>query len=125
MTDEEFENIVAEGIDALPAWVHKKMDNLIIVAEDEPSAEQLEEMKASGEVLFGLYEGTPLVHRDHGHFGLPDKITIFKRPILETYAKPEDIRACVHNTVWHEVAHHFGLDDDELEREEVKRGKTM
>jgi predicted Zn-dependent protease with MMP-like domain len=56
---------------------------------------------------------------------LPDKITIFKLPILATYGRPEDIAKCVENTLWHEVAHHFGMEEEEVEREEVKRGKTI
>ena len=56
---------------------------------------------------------------------LPDKITIFKNPILEAYSNADDIAACVANTVWHEVAHHFGMEEDEVEAEEVKRGKVL
>ena len=127
MTDAEFEKLVEEGIDALPERIHKLMHNVAIVIGDDPTPEQREaEGLAEGEALFGYYEGIPLTERgsDYG-FVLPDKITIFKNPILATYDKPEDIRACVANTVWHEVAHHFGYDDPWIYNEEERRGKQL
>ena len=77
------------------------------------------------EVLFGLYEGIPQTERGlSDDIVLPDKITIFKEAILAVYSDPADIAVCVANTVWHEVAHHFGMDEDEVRAEEIKRGKT-
>ena len=76
--------------------------------------------------MFGLYEGVPLIERGLAdELLLPDKITIFKLPILAAYTDPEDIATCVSNTVWHEVAHHFGMDEEQVQEEEIKRGKIL
>jgi predicted Zn-dependent protease with MMP-like domain len=56
---------------------------------------------------------------------MPDKISIFKEPILAAYSRKKDVAACIENTVWHEVAHHFGMSEEEVEAEEIRRGKTM
>jgi predicted Zn-dependent protease with MMP-like domain len=127
MTDEAFMELVERGIAALSPKVRARMKNVAIVIADEPNARQRRENNLEeGETLFGLYEGVPQTER--GLIDeplLPDKITIFKLPILETYADPADIAACVANTVWHEVAHHFGMEEEEVEREEERRGKTL
>jgi predicted Zn-dependent protease with MMP-like domain len=124
MTDECFKQYVEEGIVSLPEWVHGELKNVAFLIEDEPNAQQREENELQeGEVLFGLYEGVPLSERGNDSPLLPDIITVFKKPILETYTHGEDIRACVHNTIWHEVAHYFGHDEGWVEREEVSRGK--
>lgn len=125
MTDEEFLKLVDEGVDALPAHIRAHMQNVAVVIADDPTSAQREaEGLHDGETLFGLYEGIPLTERGANYgFVLPDKITVFKNPILETYTRPEDIKSCVANTVWHEVAHHFGFDDPWIYNEEEKRGK--
>ncbi len=127
MTDEAFLKLVDAGIDALRDDVRERMGNVAIVIADEPSIEQKEENRIKDtDVLFGLYEGVPQTERGVEDFPmLPDKITIFKNAILHAYSDPEDIRQCVENTVWHEVAHHFGMDEDEVAREEFRRGKTL
>lgn len=127
MTDEQFSELVSAGIDELPEKILKRLKNVAIVIADEPTKEQREDNDLSAnETLFGLYEGIPQIDRGmEYHFVLPDKITIFKNPILDRYSDPADIRQCVSNTVWHEVAHHFGMDENEVAREEEKRGKTM
>lgn len=123
MTDERFEQLVAEGIDAIPERFLKKLENVAIVIADEPTSEQLNANDVpAGGTLLGLYEGIPLVERGEGYGGLvlPDKITIFKLPVLEEANADEDeIRRVVKETVWHEIAHYFGYDDEEIEvREE-------
>lgn len=126
MTDEQFEALVAQGIDDLREDVRKRMQNIAIVIEDEPTRDQLwENSVEDGGTLFGLYEGVPQTERGGESPLLPDKVTIFKKPILAAYTDLEDIRACVSNTVWHEVAHHFGLDEEAVALEEGKRGKTL
>lgn len=126
MTDEEFEKLVAEGIDRLPLHILAKLKNVAIVIEDEPTEEERKEHALESEdTLFGLYEGVPQTERGVEFVMMPDKISIFKKPILETYQRPEDIKECVANTVWHEVAHYFGMDEDEVGREEQKRGKYL
>jgi predicted Zn-dependent protease with MMP-like domain len=127
MTDDEFLKLVDQGVDALRPDVKEKMGNVAIVIADEPSAEQRKDNQLEAdEVLFGLYEGVPQTERGVEDFlMLPDKITIFKNAILEAYDDPQDIATCVANTVWHEVAHHFGMDEEQVEREEIKRGKLL
>ena len=127
MTDDEFLKLVDAGIDALREDVKERMKNVAIVIADEPSPEQRKENNLSpGETLFGLYEGIPQTERGVEDLVImPDKITIFKNPILETYTDPKDIAACVENTIWHEVAHHFGMDENEVEIEEIRRGKIL
>ncbi len=127
MSDEEFLKLVDAGVDALRDDVKERMGHLAIVIADEPTAEQRRENDLEEDaILFGLYEGIPQTERGLAEeILLPDKITIFKRAILETYTDPKDIAECVANTVWHEVEHHFGMDEDEVHAEEVKRGKTL
>lgn len=122
MNDEEFEQYVREGIDAIPERFLAKLKNIAIVVADKPTQTQLEENDISpGSTLLGLYEGIPLTVRGDSYGGMviPDKITIFKNPILEEAgSNREAIRELVRSTVWHEVAHYFGYDDEAImERE--------
>ena len=124
MKDEEFMSLVDAGIASLPSRVRSLMDNVAVVVEDDLSSAKRKEMGFDmDETVFGLYEGIPKTERGADYQALPDKITIFKKPILDTYSDPEDIKQCVENTVWHEVAHHFGYGDPWIEREEGRRGK--
>lgn len=131
MTGQQFEKLVEEGIGAIPEKFVRMLKNVAVVIAEEPTPEQRE---TSGleedETLFGLYEGIPQVKRDSGYFGvLPDKITIFRKPILEAVPRQardkrqyEDaIREIVKDTVWHEIAHHFGMEEDEVSRAEERR----
>jgi predicted Zn-dependent protease with MMP-like domain len=124
MDDKEFLNLVDAGISALPQKIKSLMQNVAVVIADDILADQRKEMDLEeSEIVFGLYEGVPQTERGVDYQALPDKITIFKNPILETYTDPQDIKECVENTVWHEVAHHFGYGDPWIEKEEETRGK--
>lgn len=126
MDNDRFEKLVADGIDALPEHVLKRMQNVAVLIEDEMSLEDRREGGYGDEdVVFGLYVGVPLAERGVDYAELPDRILIYKKPILEAYTDEEDIKACVENTVWHEVAHHFGFGEEWVEREEERRGKTL
>jgi predicted Zn-dependent protease with MMP-like domain len=124
MTDERFEQLVDEGIEAIPERFLKKLENVAIVIADTPSREQLVENHVpEGDTLLGLYEGVPLIERGdvYGGLILPDKITIFKEPLLEEAAGDDNaLRTLVRETVWHEIAHYFGYDDDAIEAREAK-----
>lgn len=115
-----FEKIVSEAIDAIPPRYQKRLENVAFIVEDEPSSEQRHKLNLRfNESLFGLYEGAPLPTRFGQTKLLPDKITIFKHPLLAASSDIEDLKKRIHNTVWHEVAHYFGLDHgriDELEQ---------
>jgi len=113
MDKAEFEKLVEEGVDLVPEEFLKKLENVAIVIEDEPSEFQKKSAKiGSGTLLLGLYEGVPQIKRGP-HYGmtLPDKITIFQKPIEASAASPEAIRELVKNTIWHEIAHHFGSNE--------------
>jgi predicted Zn-dependent protease with MMP-like domain len=122
MDREKFEELVKQGIDAIPERFLKKLDNVGIVVEDEPSEEQIKKLKLGKySKLFGLYEGMPQTKRGHYSGILPDKITIFKRPIEEVALNDEQIKTIVKNTVWHEIAHHFGMDEERVRRAERRK----
>ena len=126
MTDDEFELLIERGIKDIQPELRALMNNVAIVIADVPTEEQSATHKEEGgeNALLGLYEGTPLPDRGVEGVLFPDKITIFKNTILAKYKTEEDIAECVSNTVWHEVAHHFGYDEEWIEAEETRRGKT-
>lgn len=104
---ERFDELVAEALDEIPPELAAVMDNVVVLVEDEPPSDDPD--------LLGHYEGVPLTARDWAYGGhLPDRITIFRGPILRMCATEEDVVREVHVTVVHEVAHHFGIDDDRL-----------
>lgn len=112
-----FERLVVEALDGLPEDVARHLDNVDVTVEDLPSAEQLRDLEMDDPYeLLGLYEGTPLTERtaDYG-IVLPDRITIFRLPLLAACASDEELRAEVRHTVVHELAHHFGIDDGRLD----------
>ncbi len=115
-----FEKIVSEGIKAIPARFLRKLDNVAVVIEDEPTAEQIRKLKIrAGWTLFGLYEGVPQAHRGAGYTAvLPDKITIFQKPIEAASRDENDVREIAKNTVWHEIAHHFGMSEKRVRQAE-------
>ena len=124
MNDDTFAQLVDEGIEAIPDRFRQKIKNLAIVIADAPTDEQLRTNHVQPEdTLLGLYEGIPLTARGENYgtgMVLPDKVTIFKLPILaESDGDIEAMKRIIRDTVWHEVAHYFGYDDDEIdEREE-------
>lgn len=124
VSNEGFEKIVTDGIDAIPLLYQKHLQNVAFIIEDEPTPEQAAQLKLfQGELLFGLYEGVPLPQRQGTTKTLPDKITIFKNPALLVSSSVEELREHVHHTIWHEVAHYYGLDHDRIHELEHKRRK--
>ncbi len=115
ITTREFQRLVTEGLEIIPEELRGYISNVQITVEDKPSDELLNELGIpSDETLFGLYEGTPLTERTTEYSALPDRIVIFRRPLLEEFDDPLDIRREVARTVIHEVAHHFGIDEERL-----------
>ena len=104
----EFEGLVSDALDQIPAKLAAEMDNVAIFVEDEAPADEPS--------LLGLYDGIPLTERGSGWGGgmLPDRIMIFRNPILAICDSPQEIVDEVLITVVHEIAHHFGIDDDRL-----------
>jgi predicted Zn-dependent protease with MMP-like domain len=123
MIYEQFEQLVKEGIDAIDEKFLQKLKNVEIVIEDNPTPQQSKNLRLRGALLFGLYEGVPQTKREQYGQVLPDKITIFKNPIEQTFSNPEDIKKAVKDTVWHEIAHHFGMDEKQVRDAERKRRK--
>jgi predicted Zn-dependent protease with MMP-like domain len=116
MNDIDFERIVAEALDALPQFFQDRMDNVEIVVEEWPDQEtmRLAGVKQPAELL-GFYHGVPLTERGQGYtLVLPDKVSIYRQPILMQCHTWEEVRATIHRVVRHELAHHFGIDDDRL-----------
>jgi predicted Zn-dependent protease with MMP-like domain len=113
---EAFDKLVAHALDELPAWVEAALDNVEVTVAELPSPAQRQRMGLRpGVTLLGLYEGVPQTRRTT-HYGLvlPDKITLFRRPILAVCRTPAEVEARVRSVVIHELAHHFGIDDDRL-----------
>jgi len=104
VTEERFEALVAEALDGIPEELGRLMDNVVV---------QVRDFSRAG--LLGLYQGIPLTHRqEYGGLAMPDRITIFRLPILERCRTEDDVRREVRVTVVHEVAHHFGISDARL-----------
>ena len=129
MTRDAFERLVVEAVTLIPKRFRREMKNLALVVEDEPSAELLEEMEIEPpDSLYGLYHGTPLTERTWGYGNtLPDRITLFQRPIEEDCDDEDEIRAVIGETLIHEVGHYFGLSEEEIEEIEERywRGETL
>jgi predicted Zn-dependent protease with MMP-like domain len=103
---QEFETLVAAALDELPEEFASRMDNVAVVVEDEPPA---------GQPLLGLYHGISQPDRGQGYAGvLPDVITIYRGPIERRARNAEELARDVRKTVWHEIAHHFGVSDARL-----------
>lgn len=122
INDKTFEKLVAEGIDAIPERYGQHIDNLAFVVEDEPSPQQRTKLGLRcDESLYGLYEGIPLTRRGSGYnLVLPDKVTIFKKPIEWSSETLEEAARQVKHTIWHEVAHYFGLNHGQIHALERK-----
>jgi len=127
MSDEAFEKLIARAMDDLPREYMERLDNVAITYADNPTPEQLKKQGVKeGQLLLGLYEGIPRTQRGTYSLVLPDKITIFKYPILSLSSFESDIYEHVKRTLWHEIAHHYGLDHDRIhELEERKRNPPL
>ena len=129
MTRAAFERLLVEAVALIPKRFRREIKNLALVVEDEPSLELLEEMEIEPpDSLYGLYQGTPLTERG-ATFGntLPDRITLFQKPIEEDCEDEDEVRAVIGETLIHEVGHYFGLSEEEIEEIEERywRGETL
>ena len=115
MTTEDFELLVLKAIDGLPSEVLSKLSNIDVIVQDNPSEfQKISSSLRPGDKLFGLYEGTPITERYDYNLVLPDKITLFKIALEEEFTFHEDLLREIRVTVLHEIAHHFGFEDQEL-----------
>ncbi len=119
-----FEQLVREAIAALPEQGRKAMENVAFVVEGEARRKKGNEVGIRvNEILLGLYEGIPKTKRGANYFGvLPDKITIFQKPIEESAGRDENgLKKLIYEVVWHEVGHHLGFDEKEIRALEAKK----
>jgi predicted Zn-dependent protease with MMP-like domain len=125
MEREKFEALVVKAIDNLPPEFQCKLENVDIVVEDWPTRGHLRKTKHSHPTqLLGLYQGVPQTRRGRGYeLVLPDKITIFQKPIEAQCLFGDEIEAIIEEVVRHEVAHHFGLDEKTLRKIESEKRK--
>jgi predicted Zn-dependent protease with MMP-like domain len=129
MTRDAFRQLVLEAVTLIPRRFRQQMKNLALVVEDEPSPALLAEMEIEPpDSLYGLYQGTPLPERtwDFGN-NLPDRITLYQRPIEEDCEDEDEMRAVIGETLIHEVGHYFGMSEEEIEEIEERywRGETL
>jgi predicted Zn-dependent protease with MMP-like domain len=122
MTRERFQLLVEEALRTIPRRFRDEIQNVAIVVEDEPSKELIAEMGFEpGESLYGLYQGTPLPERTWTEGNrLPDRVTIYQRPIEEDAEDTEDAIVIIGETVIHEFGHYFGLSEEEIEEIEER-----
>jgi predicted Zn-dependent protease with MMP-like domain len=116
--DDAIEAMVVDALERLPDVFRERLGSVAIVVEDEADAAQLASVGARG--LFGLYQGIPRTRLSAEASPAPSKITIFRGPLTRANPRPEALAAAVAETVYHEIAHHFGISDERLR--EIKRG---
>ena len=122
MSRSKFEQLVASALATIPRRFRGAMVNVAIVVEDEPPVELLEDMEIEPPgMLLGLYQGTPLTERrwDYGNT-LPDRILLFQGPLERNSTDEEDLVVAIGETLIHEIGHHFGLSEEEIEEVEEK-----
>ncbi len=108
ISPEEFERLVDSALDQIPDALAERVSNLVVLVEDEPPPDQPSD-------LLGLYDGVALTEQEGGNLArLPDRIFVFRLPLLDYCSTPEELVEEVRVTVVHEIAHHFGIDDDRL-----------
>jgi predicted Zn-dependent protease with MMP-like domain len=123
MSPDEFDRLVAAAYARIPGRFRKRLKNIALMVEPEPSPAQLARGRVSrGSTLLGLYEGRPLPTRSvFEPFAMPDRITIFQGPHERLAHSLDHLAKLVEHTVWHEVAHYFGLNESQVRAAERKR----
>ncbi len=124
MTKNKFEDLVSAAIDNVPEIYQEKLQNVNFRIEDEPTPEQRKKLGLRKcDALFGLFEGVPLTSRNGAVHGIvPDIITIFKNPMTQIFQDTQSLKTQVYETVWHEVAHFYGLNHNQIDK--AKKTKT-
>lgn len=121
ISDEQFEKLVSTAIDHMPEQYMAAMSNVAITYTDAPSPEQRQRLRLRGnQTLFGLYEGVPRTERQGRQPLLPDKITLFKLPLAAASGTADDLQKQVMHTLWHEIAHYFGLNHQQIQAIEAR-----
>lgn len=119
ISEEAFEELVGEAVGSIPERFAMHLNNVAFMVAEEPNMAQTRtdrKLHTGREVLLGLYEGIPLPARNDGYSGVvPDVITVFRRPHMLVCDDAQELADQVHETVWHEVAHYFGLDHGQID----------
>jgi predicted Zn-dependent protease with MMP-like domain len=123
LSPNDFQDLVSSAWDLIPDGFRSRMKNVAVTVENEPSADQLARGRVPpGGTLLGLYEGRPLTVRSvFDSFAMPDRITIFQGPHERHARSSKDLAKLVEDTVWHEVAHYFGMDESQVRSAERAR----
>lgn len=117
VSDDQFAELIDQAVERLPKTHRDAIKNVAFVYADEPTETQRRELKLQcNQTLYGLYHGVPLARRQGMTHFRPDVITIFKGPMQHDSQNLEELREKVRHTVWHEVAHYFGLDHDQIHK---------
>jgi len=117
ISQDEFQDIIDTSITSLPKDYVDRLENVAFIVEDFPSDEQRRQLELrNDQTLFGLYEGVPLSRRQGTTKLLPDKITLFKNPIESVSGSLAEVRTQIAKTIWHEVAHYYGLNHDQINK---------
>jgi predicted Zn-dependent protease with MMP-like domain len=121
VSDERFQELINEAMATLPEEHIRHLQNVAILYEHEPTPEQRRQLQLRhDQTLFGLYEGVPLTERQGATWVLPDKITIFINPMLENVNSLDELKEQIRHTLWHEIAHYYGLGHDRIHELEGK-----
>lgn len=119
LTDERFQQLIDEALGELPKRSLDHLKNVAILFEDEPNPEQRVKLQLLPyQSLYGLYEGVPLAFRQGQSTTLPDRITLFKLPILGSSANETALKEQIKHTLWHEIAHYYGLNHSQIHEKE-------
>ena len=117
VSDEQFKELIDRAFDTLPEPHRSGVKNVAIVIADEPSEDQRVKLRLRcDQTLLGLYEGVPLPQRQGRENLLPDVITLFKWPLVEQSHTIAELYDAIHHTLWHEVAHYYGLDHEKIHK---------
>jgi predicted Zn-dependent protease with MMP-like domain len=115
VSDKEFQGLINEALGELPKMRVDHIKNVAILYEDVPTPEQRTELELrNDQTLLGLYQGVPLSQRQGMMPTLPDKITLFKQPLCARAATPSELKEAIKHTLWHEIAHYYGLNHDQI-----------
>jgi len=127
MDRERFEALVEDAWENIPDEFRQRFANVAIFLEQEPSDEQLASAGvARGHTLLGLYQGVPLLRRGHGYtMAMPDRVTLFQGPIERAAPSNRDVPQVIYDTLWHELAHHLGMNEKEVRAAERRRGRWL
>jgi predicted Zn-dependent protease with MMP-like domain len=115
VSDEQFQKLIDEALGQLPGQHATNIQNVAILYEDVPTPEQRQKLQLRhDQSLLGLYEGVPLPQRQGTTTLFPDKITLFRLPLQSVSASLADLREQIKHTLWHEIAHYYGLNHDQI-----------